>query len=178
MATLRKNGLPSSCEPCRNSKLRCDHQLPICGRCARKKKSEQCVYRPSIKAVDGLRELNPPAVLESAHLDPIWESRSGAKRRRLSQSEYLGMTSHFALFKESADNLAVSLPRSTQETDQNVQDPVVSTVTIETDEIRRGARILQLLSRNLPRFKQIPEIWIVKAGECDFSSGPIVEADL
>ncbi|KAJ6015273.1 hypothetical protein N7540_009864 [Penicillium herquei] len=182
MATLRKNGLPSSCEPCRNSKLRCDHQLPTCGRCARKKKSEQCVYRPSIKAVDEFRtsnsttvELNPQAVLDSAPLDPIWESRSAPKKRRLSQSEYLGMTSHFALFKESDENLAFSLPRNTQETDQDVQDPVVSAVTIETDEIRRGARILRLLSKNLPHFRQIAELWVVKTGECDFMSRPLVD---
>ncbi|KAJ5731558.1 uncharacterized protein N7483_006066 [Penicillium malachiteum] len=85
------------------------------------------------------------------------------------------MTSHFALFKESADNLAVSLPQDTQATDQNVQDPVVSAVTIEIDEIRRGARILRLLSKDLSLFKQNADIWLEKTGECDFWSRPLVE---
>ncbi|PYH92809.1 hypothetical protein BO71DRAFT_442182 [Aspergillus ellipticus CBS 707.79] len=47
MVTLRRNGLLSSCEPCRKSKLRCDHRYPICTRCIRTHKQDRCVYRPS-----------------------------------------------------------------------------------------------------------------------------------
>lgn len=43
---LRKNGKPQSCEPCRKSKLACDHAIP-CGRCARLQRSAQCIYDPS-----------------------------------------------------------------------------------------------------------------------------------
>ncbi|OJJ46840.1 hypothetical protein ASPZODRAFT_131731 [Penicilliopsis zonata CBS 506.65] len=43
----RHNGLPSSCEPCRRSKLRCDHAVPTCGRCLRKGKAATCVYKPN-----------------------------------------------------------------------------------------------------------------------------------
>lgn len=46
MSAPRKNGLLSSCEPCRKSKLRCDHATP-CGRCRRKRKPAQCVYHPA-----------------------------------------------------------------------------------------------------------------------------------
>ncbi|KAL4939787.1 hypothetical protein BDV06DRAFT_230811 [Aspergillus oleicola] len=47
MATPRRNGQLSSCEPCRKSKLRCDHESPICGRCLSNGHSERCVYHPA-----------------------------------------------------------------------------------------------------------------------------------
>jgi chromatin structure-remodeling complex subunit RSC3/30 len=47
MAATRRNGQIASCEPCRKSKLRCDHSTPICDRCARRGKSELCVYHPA-----------------------------------------------------------------------------------------------------------------------------------
>ncbi|KAH8700848.1 hypothetical protein BGW36DRAFT_357489 [Talaromyces proteolyticus] len=47
MATRRRNGLLSSCEPCRQSKLRCDHLIPVCGRCIETQKSHKCFYHPA-----------------------------------------------------------------------------------------------------------------------------------
>ncbi|OQE26011.1 hypothetical protein PENFLA_c007G00997 [Penicillium flavigenum] len=47
MATPRRNGQLSSCEPCRKSKLRCDHQSPICGRCLCHGEAERCFYHPA-----------------------------------------------------------------------------------------------------------------------------------
>ncbi|KAJ5893795.1 hypothetical protein N7495_005486 [Penicillium taxi] len=46
MSLLRSNGIPGSCEPCRKSKLRCDHSAP-CGRCRRRNKIALCVYHPA-----------------------------------------------------------------------------------------------------------------------------------
>lgn len=43
----RRNGKLQSCEPCRKGKLRCDHMMPTCGRCARRNKAQQCVYHPA-----------------------------------------------------------------------------------------------------------------------------------
>lgn len=43
----RRNGKLQSCEPCRKSKLRCDHLMPVCGRCSHRKKADQCVYHPA-----------------------------------------------------------------------------------------------------------------------------------
>ncbi|KAI0536161.1 hypothetical protein GGR58DRAFT_476279 [Xylaria digitata] len=42
----RRNGKLQSCEPCRKSKLRCDHVVPICSRCVKRKCAEKCVYHP------------------------------------------------------------------------------------------------------------------------------------
>ncbi|KAJ1334936.1 chromatin structure-remodeling complex subunit RSC3/30 [Microdochium nivale] len=43
----RRNGKLQSCEPCRKSKLRCDHSLPTCGRCVRRRCAELCTYHPA-----------------------------------------------------------------------------------------------------------------------------------
>ncbi|PWY88198.1 chromatin structure remodeling complex protein RSC3 [Aspergillus heteromorphus CBS 117.55] len=47
MSAPRRNGQLSSCEPCRKSKLRCDHSTPTCLRCTRRGRSELCVYHPA-----------------------------------------------------------------------------------------------------------------------------------
>lgn len=53
---VRRNGQLSACEPCRKSKLRCDHGRPVCGRCVRRRLSEQqCLYHPAPMA----RRLTP-----------------------------------------------------------------------------------------------------------------------
>ncbi|KAI0398101.1 hypothetical protein F5Y17DRAFT_464304 [Xylariaceae sp. FL0594] len=43
----RRNGKLQSCEPCRKSKLRCDHVVPTCNRCVRRKCADKCVYHPN-----------------------------------------------------------------------------------------------------------------------------------
>lgn len=47
VSMFRRNGKPVSCEPCRVSKIRCDHQRPICGRCQTRQKASQCFYHPA-----------------------------------------------------------------------------------------------------------------------------------
>ncbi|KAL5334335.1 hypothetical protein BJX70DRAFT_378628 [Aspergillus crustosus] len=44
---IRRNGLLQSCEPCRKSKLKCDHGRPICGRCTAKNITQRCFYHPA-----------------------------------------------------------------------------------------------------------------------------------
>ena len=46
-ALLRRNGKLPSCEPCRKSKLSCDHASPICGRCQKRKSPQSCTYHPA-----------------------------------------------------------------------------------------------------------------------------------
>ncbi|KAI0123963.1 hypothetical protein BJ170DRAFT_67921 [Xylariales sp. AK1849] len=43
----RRNGKLQSCEPCRQSKLKCDHTVPTCGRCIKRRCIEQCTYHPN-----------------------------------------------------------------------------------------------------------------------------------
>jgi hypothetical protein len=47
MERKRRNRQLSSCEPCRKSKLRCDHTWPICNRCIRHGRTDKCFYHPA-----------------------------------------------------------------------------------------------------------------------------------
>jgi hypothetical protein len=50
----RRNGKQQACEPCRKAKMACDHTLPVCDRCKRRKVVARCIYlsapmtRPSV----------------------------------------------------------------------------------------------------------------------------------
>jgi hypothetical protein len=43
----RRNGKEQACEPCRKGKLACDHTVPVCSRCVRRKITAKCVYHPA-----------------------------------------------------------------------------------------------------------------------------------
>ncbi|KAL3435331.1 hypothetical protein BDV09DRAFT_185100 [Aspergillus tetrazonus] len=47
MSSRRRNGQAASCEPCRKDKVRCDHQLPVCGRCRKRNTESHCYYHPA-----------------------------------------------------------------------------------------------------------------------------------
>ncbi|KAF2033852.1 hypothetical protein EK21DRAFT_57718 [Setomelanomma holmii] len=44
---LRRNGKLRSCEPCRISKIKCDHATPTCQKCQARGMVEQCFYHPN-----------------------------------------------------------------------------------------------------------------------------------
>ena len=54
---LRRNGTRSSCEPCRKSKVKCDHRFPVCQRCEARGISASCVYHPAPLTRSPAREL-------------------------------------------------------------------------------------------------------------------------
>ncbi|KAE9363900.1 hypothetical protein N431DRAFT_550594 [Stipitochalara longipes BDJ] len=63
---VRRNGQLSSCEPCRHSKLRCDHNRPICGRCVRRGLPQsRCHYHPAPMAM--ARQSTPQSVQDISH---------------------------------------------------------------------------------------------------------------
>ncbi|PSR88495.1 hypothetical protein BD289DRAFT_367089 [Coniella lustricola] len=43
----RRNGSEASCEPCRQRKIKCDHEKPVCAACQRRKVQSRCWYHPS-----------------------------------------------------------------------------------------------------------------------------------
>ncbi|KAI5377871.1 hypothetical protein J4E82_003251 [Alternaria postmessia] len=44
---LRRNGKLRSCEPCRISKIKCDHATPTCSKCQARGMTEHCFYHPN-----------------------------------------------------------------------------------------------------------------------------------
>ncbi|KAL4750676.1 hypothetical protein BDW72DRAFT_203686 [Aspergillus terricola var. indicus] len=47
MSSRRRNGQAASCEPCRKDKVRCDQQLPVCGRCRKRNTASHCYHHPA-----------------------------------------------------------------------------------------------------------------------------------
>lgn len=47
MNSRRRNGKLASCEPCRKDKVRCDHRVPVCSRCQRRRSAARCFYHPA-----------------------------------------------------------------------------------------------------------------------------------
>lgn len=115
---LRRNGKPQSCEPCRKSKLGCDHALPICKRCIQRKIQYRCVYHPAPltkkpASTEGSQEPHSPPIHTVAAIgrDPVeWigpelhthmptpdaDNRAGDE-----PAGYLGPTSYSAIFHEN-----------------------------------------------------------------------------
>ncbi|KAL4966453.1 uncharacterized protein BDV14DRAFT_208029 [Aspergillus stella-maris] len=56
----RRNGQATSCEPCRLSKVRCDHQKPVCSRCRDRAVAGQCFYHPA-PMTRKISEFRPPS---------------------------------------------------------------------------------------------------------------------
>jgi len=123
--TLRRNGKPSSCEPCRKSKLSCDHLRPICGRCQRRRAPERCVYHPA--PMTNNQQLGPTPSTET--LSSLDNHRLRRQHRRSVSSSrqdeipsivaeastesatpvpgFLGPTSYSAVFTEGESNIGL-----------------------------------------------------------------------
>jgi hypothetical protein len=54
------NSRLAACDPCRRSKLACDHEQPVCSRCQSRGKASACVYRDSPFKRKSRRDSEPP----------------------------------------------------------------------------------------------------------------------
>ncbi|CAG8230804.1 unnamed protein product [Penicillium salamii] len=152
MATPRRNGQLSSCEPCRTSKLRCDHTSPRCGRCERR--SLRCVYHPAplTRTSEGimpkrLRPLREPKHLSNLNRllnnDETWTQ----KQASVSAPGFLGQTSYSDVFTDITSGLSTG---RLQVADQN-------TVPVDPKRINLGAQVLALLE-NLSFYREVVTI--------------------
>ncbi|KAL4906211.1 hypothetical protein BDW74DRAFT_167366 [Aspergillus multicolor] len=116
---IRRNGLLQSCEPCRKSKLKCDHGRPVCGRCIAKNITQRCFYhpapmtkdRPAKRARTGSSHTPSPASTSA----PASASTSTAtaqyglqqhQHRPSTTPGYLGSTSFSAVFSEHRTDIS------------------------------------------------------------------------
>lgn len=104
----------AACDPCRTSKLACDHEKPTCSRCRARNREGECVYRlaPFKKAKDSQANASlhaSPARSRGAASDgnPARSASNGQDRsgpgllprhRLYPNPGYLGSSSHTALF--------------------------------------------------------------------------------
>ncbi|PON20033.1 hypothetical protein TGAM01_v211093 [Trichoderma gamsii] len=92
---VRRNGQLSACEPCRKSKLRCDHSRPICGRCARRRRpQQQCHYHPAPTA----KQATPQSDRETADQSEV----PGSIERASSPYELINMNKNLMSFADSS----------------------------------------------------------------------------
>lgn len=69
----RRNGKLQSCEPCRKSKLKCDHVVPVCGRCVKRRCADKCVYHPHPLTVSFIPcPVYMLPVCDSHHVFSLW----------------------------------------------------------------------------------------------------------
>lgn len=158
MATPRRNGQLSSCEPCRTSKLRCDHTSPICGRCERR--GLHCTYHPAplTQPLTGIRpqkrrrvvcESDPPSNISRLHNEnDVWTR----KKASVSAPGFLGQTSYSDAFTDTRNGPLVGVPYLTGH----------DNFPVDQKQINLGARVLALLE-NLPFYRDVVtarfEIW-------------------
>ncbi|KAF2104073.1 hypothetical protein NA57DRAFT_28355, partial [Rhizodiscina lignyota] len=165
----RRNGKLQSCEPCRKSKLRCDHLMPTCGRCLHRKKADQCVYHPApltrnkeMLSSQVSRSPNipkPPTSLSSVSASTSEEKRpSTTSSFRVHRNPgFLGITSYRSIFTENQASLGI---------DNTDQDPEC-TIVIGDEKIQKGVEILSLLT-HLPAYERFIARWF------DISQGILV----
>ncbi|PYI25619.1 putative fungal-specific transcription factor [Aspergillus indologenus CBS 114.80] len=126
---LRRNGKPTSCEPCRLSKVRCDHATPICRRCQSRGNANQCYYHPApltrVKDAGIARPRATPkrgaihqSLLDAPDLSPTPElaapdqPQTDTETKHGQDSEFLGSTSYLSVFKETPRGISGKANRS------------------------------------------------------------------
>jgi chromatin structure-remodeling complex subunit RSC3/30 len=87
----------------------------------------------------------------------------------------MGMTSHFALFKESTEYLGVSALHRSQDIFDNTPSLNLDVIPAESGDVREGAFLLHLL-RDLPIYQRVAEAWLKITQDTEFLGRPLVEA--
>ncbi|KAI1505176.1 hypothetical protein F5X99DRAFT_416250 [Biscogniauxia marginata] len=114
----RPNGRPQACEPCRRRKIACDHRQPICNRCIKRRKGEDCVYliASPVRITTTRTPLPSPisSISPSAHrisLSSPQLARGTSSEGQVPQSAtarrgYLGFTSFCTVYEETQNSLS------------------------------------------------------------------------
>jgi len=109
----RRNGKEQACEPCRRSKLRCDHNAPCCGRCKRRKRTDECRYEASPSKISTPRPGATKAVFDpkgNLPLDLVYPDSydffaAGSSYVEKCPNGFLGPTAYSAIFLENQSEL-------------------------------------------------------------------------
>ncbi|KAF2452757.1 hypothetical protein BDY21DRAFT_294145 [Lineolata rhizophorae] len=127
---FRRNGKPKSCEPCRISKIRCDHTSPTCLKCSSRGMVDRCYYHAAPMTKPRTKEqkravISPMTPSDTPSVE--WEQLAPGPIGNQTQpgetvhSGYLGATSYASIFQEDMyDRLRLNaqlahIPNSTAE---------------------------------------------------------------
>lgn len=116
----RRNGKQQACEPCRKSKQRCDHTMPVCYRCKRRRVASECKYGPSPKlstkrsiatgvpsSTDGVSRSDAAVDLRGPDGYEIFAA--GSTYVQKCPNGYLGPTAYSAIFLEQQGKFDMGL---------------------------------------------------------------------
>lgn len=197
----RRNGKQQACEPCRKSKIACDHTLPVCDRCNRKKVSAKCVYlaapmtRPSkdsglSRNTDSYISPTPtsifsPSTNESTPPIDTERKRSVTDSGPFKKSAgFFGPTNFSAVFLENRMDFESDLPLSSQETDPSgpSQDSLQSQtfLMLAGNDVRGSPRVAlgAKVIRQLPdqrTFNFLLDRYRAKIHECVLHKPSVIE---
>ncbi|KAJ5643826.1 uncharacterized protein N7484_006333 [Penicillium longicatenatum] len=144
----RRNGALQSCEPCRRSKQRCDHERPVCRRCAAKRMSDKCFYHPApMTRRRSLQNTNPAITVSNRFASQPTSNASSpgslsggrtfiAPEHPSCLPGYLGSTSFTAVLTEHRDEI----PFEPEESSDSY--PIV---LVEPERAQSGADVLLFL---------------------------------
>lgn len=144
----------AACEPCRSSKLACDHAQPVCSRCQERNRTDACKYRERpfkrrrISIDTEIRQVSSPRAGTTIAL----EGRLAPSR--YPNTGYRGVSSHATIFGQ--------LPGEEAATERGNELASNDRFTIFVDEasIARGADLLtQCRSVNVAACKRMVEAW-------------------
>lgn len=174
VTTLRRNGKASSCEPCRKSKLSCDHLRPTCGRCQRRRVPGKCVYHPApmthsqqqsliLREESPLMPNNPRSsqhglsvpIANHNDLPSLLNGTSDATSPPV--PGFLGPTSFSAVFTEGESNTGLKEKDANREINiRGWQSPNLP--SWDSAKLREGIEVLELL-RDLEMYEPALQRW-------------------
>ncbi|KAJ5777776.1 hypothetical protein N7520_001022 [Penicillium odoratum] len=164
MASTRRNGQLSSCEPCRKSKLRCDHMSPFCGRCYRRGLQDQCIYHPAPLTRPDLRQPSRKRQEKANKDEPLNTSFNAEnenwtqKKASVSTPGFLGHTSYSDAF---TDTTRSGTPLNTQRERREIESisdrstlDFEGVAFVDSKRVQLGAQVLVLLE-DLPFYRKV-----------------------
>lgn len=134
----------AACEPCRISKVICDHERPICGRCHERKKATECKYRDRpFKRKRNLRKDHPWPTALGRTAVPV--EQSDTNTRVYPNPGYLGNSSHTTIYEQ------LHLSETSEKADLGASKPdsTASAKPISESQNIRGVGLLEDIKSSL-----------------------------
>ncbi|KAL2851156.1 hypothetical protein BJY01DRAFT_232975 [Aspergillus pseudoustus] len=173
----RRNGKPTSCEPCRLAKVRCNHATPVCARCQARGISDRCFYHPApltratakfrpyrVRRDGALPSASPSSSAETrnqaTHSGPEKKPEGEEAGPDSSPSGYLGGSSALRLLPKFSPACASTTPVQIQNDASTQFTPIIQALK---RLVTSSTRLEDALSRYYggPRFTVIPRPLIV-----------------
>ena len=136
-----------ACDPCRSSKLSCDHAKPVCSRCRTRDVADECSYRDrpfkkrKVQTTPASVEARATSQSASAILNIGTLSEDASRKaQRYPNPGYLGSSSHTTFFDHLAGNDQSYASTGTQVLSNGQQGAAGCAVTEE--KIVQGASII------------------------------------